>query len=278
MTPGDITIDPEFRDLIRPLSADERKELKESLSSAGLLMPLILWRKDGKNILVDGHNRLSLWKEFDGFNEEWEFKTQELSFGSRTDVKEWIIKNQLGRRNLSPTDFNLLLGQLYNQQKKSVGKPAGAILGQFDPISTAEKLAAEHGVSAAKVKRAGRLAAKVEEIQQAEPHLPREEVIAKAKEEPKAVVAGSAQSLDQEEREYNEYLDSPFGEAAREIGKIVEGVPMPTAENLTHASFFFEYLKYESLSFEWFLELQRLEKERKKQARAERMNAKRRAA
>ena len=180
MIPNNIVIDIEFQNLIRPLSDEERKELRESLSSCGLLMPLVVWRNEGKTILVDGHNRLSLWKEFDGFNEEFEFKTQELYFGNRDNVKEWIIKNQLGRRNLSPTDFNLLLGQLYNQQKKARGGDRKS-KDQIDTLNTAEKLAADHGVSAAKVKRAGRLAAKVEEIKQAEPELPREEVISKAK-------------------------------------------------------------------------------------------------
>lgn len=267
MTPGDITIDPEFQNFIRPLSADERKELKESISSAGLLMPLILWRKDGKNILVDGHNRLSLWKEFDGFNEEWEFKTQELHFGNREDVKEWIIKNQLGRRNLSPTDFNLLLGQLYNQQKKARGGDRKS-KDQIDTLNTAEKLAADHGVSAAKVKRAGRLAAKVEEIQQAEPELPREEVIKKAKDESKATIAWQEQTFIEEENEYNEFLDSPFGKAAQEIGKIAQGVPMPTAKNLSHANFFVEYVRFELVGLEWDMERNRLVKERKRQERA----------
>jgi len=174
MNPADITIDPEFQNLIRPLSDEERKELKDSLSSCGLLMPLVVWRHEGKNILVDGHNRLSLWKEFNGFNDEYELKTQELFFGNRDNAKEWIIKNQLGRRNLSPDDYKLLVGMLYNQRKKVVKNPEGKnqhseVRDQNDPQpkrdKTAEIVAAETGVSPATVKRAGKLAAKVEEIQ-----------------------------------------------------------------------------------------------------------------
>jgi len=187
MIPNKIVIDNEFQNLIRPLSGEELKELKESLSICGLLMPLVVWRHEGKTILVDGHNRLSLWKEFDGFG-DFEFKTQELRFGNRDKVKEWIIKNQLGRRNLSPKNFKLLVGMLYNQRKKSVKNPEGKnqhteVKDQIDPKSkdtTAEVVAAETGVSPATVKRAGKLAAAVEEIQAAEPELPREEVIEKA--------------------------------------------------------------------------------------------------
>lgn len=202
MTPNQIVIDIEFQNLIRPLSDEERKELKESLSSCGLLMPLVVWRNEGKTILVDGHNRLSLWKEFDGFNEDFEFKTQELYFGNRDNVKEWIIKNQLGRRNLSPDDFKLLVGQLYNQRKKAQGGDRKSKV-QNDLLigeTTAAVVAAETGVSPATVKRAGKLAAKVEEIKQAEPELPREEVIAKAKEivsEAKAPQEPPKRSLDE---------------------------------------------------------------------------------
>ena len=180
MIPIKIVIDEEFQKLIRPLSKDERKELKESLSSCGLLMPLVVWNTEGKTILVDGHNRLSLWKEFDGFDGDFEFKIQELYFGNRDNAKEWIIKNQLGRRNLSPKDFSLLVGQLYNQRKKANGVRGPEKLDQNEPASTAEQVAAETGVSPATVKRAGKLATAVEAIQAAEPELPREEVIAKA--------------------------------------------------------------------------------------------------
>jgi hypothetical protein len=192
MKPSDITIDKDFEQLIRPLSADERKELKESLSSCGLLSPLIVWKHEGKTILVDGHNRLALWKESDGFNEEFEFRTQELRFGSRDKVREWILKNQLGRRNLSPADFRLLVGMLYNSRKKSKSEAQAASVesrnskGQNDPCktdTTAEQVASETGVSPKSVKRAGKLAAKVEEIQAAEPETPREEVIDRAKKE-----------------------------------------------------------------------------------------------
>ena len=185
MIPNKIVIDSEFQKLIRPLSKDERKELKESLSSCGLLMPLVVWNNDGKTILVDGHNRLSLWKEFNGFNEEYEFKTQELRFGNRDKVKEWIIKNQLGRRNLSPDDYKLLVGMLYNQRKKAVGGTGANQHTQkgknCTSASTAEQVAEETGVSPRTVKSAGKLATAVEAIQAAEPELPREEVIEKAK-------------------------------------------------------------------------------------------------
>ena len=183
----DITIDREFQKLIRPLSMEEREELRVSLSRCGLLSPLIVWKTGGKTILVDGHNRLSLWKEHKGFNEEYELKTHELPFSSKGVAKEWILHNQLGRRNLSPDDFTLLVGRLYNQSKTTQGGDKKS-KGQVDTlIDTAEKVAAKTGVSPATVKRAGKLAAKVDEIQAAQPEAPRAEVVAKAKEEVRVI-------------------------------------------------------------------------------------------
>jgi hypothetical protein len=214
MNPGDITIDPEFKNFIRPLSTEERKELKESLASCGLLMPLIVWKSEGKTILVDGHSRLSLWKEFDGFDGDFEFNTQELRFGNRDKVKEWIIKNQLGRRNLSPDDFKLFVGQLYNQRKTTQGgdrKSKDQIDTQHG--ETAKTVATETGVSPATVKRAGKLAAKVDEIKQAEPEMPRKEVIAKAKE----IVAGAKVTLEPPKRSLDELLAQRWKSLIKDI-------------------------------------------------------------
>jgi hypothetical protein len=168
---------------------------------------------------------------------------------------------------------------LYNQREKVVKNPEGKnqhseVRDQNDTQpkrdKTAEIVAAETGVSPATVKRAGKLAAKVEEIQQAEPELPRDQVIAKAKGESKSAVVQLENAPEEEEQEYNKFLDSPFGKAAQAIGKIAQSVPMPTPETLHHASFFAEYLQFDLVSHEWHMELDRLAKERKKQVRAER--------
>jgi hypothetical protein len=66
-------------------------------------------------------------------------------------------RQELGRRNLTRDQWELLLGNRYNRQKKARGNPSG-VLGQNDPLPTADKLAAEYGVSPATVKRAGKMA------------------------------------------------------------------------------------------------------------------------
>jgi hypothetical protein len=87
-------------------------------------------------------------------------------------LSEWAggffmsITNQLGRRNLSPVDFKLALGRRYNRTKKAQGGDHGnqhVAKDQNDPLpNTAAKLATQHGVSEATVKRAGKLAEAVE--------------------------------------------------------------------------------------------------------------------
>jgi hypothetical protein len=71
---------------------------------------------------------------------------------------------------------------LYNQRKATQGGDRKSKGKNCTLNDTAQQVAAETGVSPRTVKSAGKLAAKVEEIQQAEPELPRQEVITKAKE------------------------------------------------------------------------------------------------
>ena len=87
-----ITIDTEFRTLIPPLTAEEFSQLEANCLENGIQDSLKTW----SGILVDGHNRYEI-AEKHGLS----YKTDEMEFESRDDVKLWIIKNQLGRRNLS---------------------------------------------------------------------------------------------------------------------------------------------------------------------------------
>jgi len=66
---------------------------------------------------------------------------------------DWIDRNQLGRRNLTPDQMRLLRGRRYNRLKKADGARGPQKLGQNDPSFTADRLAKEHGVSAATIKR-----------------------------------------------------------------------------------------------------------------------------
>jgi hypothetical protein len=163
-TPMNIIIKPEFRNLIPPLSDEEREQLTNSITADGCISPLIVW--EGKNILLDGHNRYEICKEY-----EVEFAVKELHFDTESEVEDWMILNQLGRRNVSPDSASALRGRLYNVRKKSEGNPTGRNqhteeLDQNDPVpqSTAELVAKETGVSTPTVKRDGKLVDALEKL------------------------------------------------------------------------------------------------------------------
>mgnify|MGYP000044763190 CR=1 FL=1 len=88
----DLTVDPEFRDLIPPLNEEELKLLEESLVADGCESPLIVWN----GVIVDGHNRYAICRKH-GIP----FSIQEKNFSSRDDTMLWMLRNQLGRRNLN---------------------------------------------------------------------------------------------------------------------------------------------------------------------------------
>ena len=105
-----ITIDEEFRAHCPPLTETERQMLRQDIERTGLLSPLIVWNHEGKTILVDGHNRYEILQELGRLDE---IQTTELVFDTRENALDWIINNQLGRRNLPPDAAALLRGKLY---------------------------------------------------------------------------------------------------------------------------------------------------------------------
>lgn len=91
----ELIIDKEFQMLIPPLAPEEYQKLKENIIADGCREPLVIWGK----IIVDGHNRYKICTE-----SNVPYKTINKEFKDRSDVIEWMLRNQLGRRNL--TDFS----------------------------------------------------------------------------------------------------------------------------------------------------------------------------
>lgn len=118
----DIIVDPRFRDKIPKLNPEEYRQLEENILSDGEIRdPLILWR--GYNILIDGHNR---WKIYQAHSDVLPFPgVRELPFEDENAAVDWMLMNQLGRRNLNEMQITALRGQLYKTMKKAVGAPQG---------------------------------------------------------------------------------------------------------------------------------------------------------
>ena len=86
-----IEIKEEFKKLIPPLTNEEYKQLESNCLEEGIREKILLW----KNYIIDGHNRYNIAKQWN-----LDFETESKSFKNEDEVKEWMILNQFGRRNL----------------------------------------------------------------------------------------------------------------------------------------------------------------------------------
>ena len=154
-----IVIREDFKKLIPALTGEEFKQLEANILRDGCLHPIVTWEET----IIDGHNRYAICQKH-GLT----FKTTTMEFSDRDSAMDWMDANQLGRRNLSPVDFKLALGRRYNRTKKTQGTNNQHVQAQSEKDqndtfqNTAAKLATQHGVSEATVKRAGKLAEAVE--------------------------------------------------------------------------------------------------------------------
>lgn len=111
-----MIIDEQFRTLIPPLTADEYARLEGNILKEGIRDKLVVWN----DTLIDGHNRFRIATENDLL-----YETVEMQFDSREHALNWIISNQLGRRNLNPNQIAYLRGKRYENEKKIVTNEKG---------------------------------------------------------------------------------------------------------------------------------------------------------
>ncbi|HOK59294.1 MAG TPA: MT-A70 family methyltransferase [Methanothrix sp.] len=153
-----LRIDPELRTLIPPLTEEEKRLLEESIVSEGCRDPLVVWG----DVLIDGHNRYDICMRRDV-----PFRVVQREFADKHEAKDWIIRNQLGRRNLTPEQRSYLIGKQYQERKRAQGGTgANQYTREQTPQSegTAQKIAAENKVSRATVERAAQFALAVDTI------------------------------------------------------------------------------------------------------------------
>ena len=154
----ELTVDIAFASLCPDLTPEEVDLLEASLTTEGCRDPIIVWANHNDTIL-DGHNRYRICKRFNVA-----FKTKALKFDSREEAINWIISNQLGRRNLSDAQKSYLRGRRYQAEKKAHGDRGPEKIDQNDPSSTSDRLAEEYNVSAPTIKRDAKFAEAVDKI------------------------------------------------------------------------------------------------------------------
>jgi len=162
-----FTIDPEFAELCPPLTPEEKNRLMASIERDGCRDALVIWEEE--RLLIDGHTRYEICSGLD-----LEYRTTTVSLPDRAAAIEWIVANQLGRRNATPDQkaelkktadeyCSYLRGKRYEQQKKQ-GERHDLTCGHDDHKSTAKKIGDELGVSAKTIQRDSRFAQAVDEI------------------------------------------------------------------------------------------------------------------
>lgn len=87
-----LKINPEYKSLISPLSSEEFAGLEKSIKEEGCRDAIVTWQ----GVIVDGHNRYEICQKH-GID----FTTIEKDFTNDSEAKEWIIYNQLSRRNIT---------------------------------------------------------------------------------------------------------------------------------------------------------------------------------
>lgn len=140
-----MTIDEEFQKLIPPLTDDEYRQLEENCIKEGIRETILVWDRGDDLVIVDGHNRYQIARKHEL---KWHYK--EMHFESREAVKEWIILNQFGRRNLSAYDRSILalkLKPVIAEKAKKNESKGGQGCQISDKVDTKKELAKVAGVS-----------------------------------------------------------------------------------------------------------------------------------
>lgn len=134
-----ISVDPEFRDLIPPLTADEKRALEASVvASNGPHTEIDVWRLSADSpicLVTDGHNRFEICERLG-----LPFKVRQHAFPDRDAAKAWIFQHQIARRNLSHDQIVALAAArgVFSDRGTALQRQRAAELAEHAP----EKLAA----------------------------------------------------------------------------------------------------------------------------------------
>jgi hypothetical protein len=149
-----LTTDVHLQMLCPPLTDEEYAHLEASLLAEGCRDPLVVWPRHGALVLLDGHNRYRICQAHG-----LPYLLTEVPLASQEAAVNWVIDNQLGRRNLSEEQKSYLRGKRYNLEKKAEGRPGKLPHCEGE---TGQRLAQEYGVGRATIERDGEFAQAVD--------------------------------------------------------------------------------------------------------------------
>ena len=142
-----IKINEDFKRLIPALTQEEYKQLEDNILKEGIREKIITWN----GYIIDGHNRYEI-------SQKWglDCQSESMHFKDEDEVKEWMILNQFGRRNLSNYQRSVLALELEevfskkakeNQAIQYKGNSLKQISAEVKPIETRKELSKVANVS-----------------------------------------------------------------------------------------------------------------------------------
>ena len=173
-----LKIDDEFKNLIPPLSPEERRQLEENIVQDGCRDPISVWNKS----ILDGHNRYEICTRL-----QIPFRIAYVFMRSREEAVAWICANQLGRRNITDEARRYLIGKRY-EMSKIIGAHNAAgtnqhtrkeVRAQMLPeppfeatdCRTRERLGKEYNISHLTIMRYGTYAKAIDKLAATDPEL-----------------------------------------------------------------------------------------------------------
>ena len=224
-----LNIDPEFRDKIPPLSADEFSKLEENIVADGEVRePLVVWH----NTIIDGHHRYKIVQK----HPEIPFRVKQMDFPDKWSAIVWMCRNQLGRRNITDEQKTALIGEAYKAQKMSQGGERGTArseeTGKFTASAqnehlrgkTADIIARSFGVGRETVKRAEHFVDSLNEAEKVSPGI-KEAVLSGSVKVPKSVISEIRNAQEEKKRKAVEAIKKGDTDTAKAILR-----PIPRVE------------------------------------------------
>lgn len=177
-------IDEEIQALLPALTPEEFNGLKILIELEDHVDDLVVANVNGDRFLMDGHNRFRICKELKRKTPQ----AREIKFPSKELAVQWVIDNQLSRRNLTDERRSYYRGKEYLNTKQTHGgdrktndsevcQPTDTLDVTPDSVSaeskchsdtlisdTAWKVAEKHGVSERTVHRDAEFAAAVDAV------------------------------------------------------------------------------------------------------------------
>ena len=140
----DFILDAEIQSLLPTLDKEEHDQLEANILASLHVDPLVVLKIEGEpqKVLGDGHHRYHICTK-----RGIEFTTVVRKFASRELAIQWVIDNQLGRRNLTDERRSFYRGKEYLNKKPAAQRPENKSATVADLSAPAAQIAGKHGVS-----------------------------------------------------------------------------------------------------------------------------------